>query len=57
VAPITAVKIGSANKSDPKAMPVLIKQTEQTGLELKEVIADKAYGTSTNLQLFESKEM
>jgi transposase len=54
---ITAVKVESGNKSDPKALPDLIKQTEATGLNIDEVIADKAYGTTTNLKLLEEKQI
>ncbi len=48
---ITAMKVEPGNASDPKAFPDLIKQTAETGLVVDEVIADKAYGSFTNLKL------
>lgn len=48
---ITAMKVEPGNASDPKAFPDLIKQTAETGLVVDEVLADKAYGSFTNLKL------
>lgn len=50
---ITAMKVESGNASDPKAFPDLMKQTSETGLVVEEVLADKAYGSFTNLRLLE----
>jgi len=50
---ITAMKIEAGNASDPKAFPELLAQTSETGLVIKEVLADKAYGSFINLKLLE----
>ncbi|TLS48215.1 IS1182 family transposase [Paenibacillus antri] len=50
---ITALKVEPGNASDPKAFPDLMKQTKETGLVVKEVLADKAYGSFTNLKLLD----
>lgn len=50
---ITAVKIEAGNQSNPKAL--LVQQTKAAGVMIEEVIADKAYGTATNLQLLQSE--
>jgi transposase len=54
---ITAVKVEAGNKSDPKALPELVEQTKAAGVKMEEVIADKAYGTATNLQLLQSEHI
>lgn len=54
---ITAIKVEPGNASDPKAFPDLMKQTVQAGLVVKEVLADKAYGSFTNLKLLDKDEI
>ena len=54
---ITAMKVEPGNASDPKAFPDLLKQTAETGLVVKEVLADKAYGSFTNLKLLTKDEI
>ncbi|WP_251035563.1 IS1182 family transposase [Paenibacillus sp. ISL-20] len=47
---ITAMKVEPGNASDPKAFPELMERTTGTGLVVQEVLADKAYGSFTNLK-------
>ncbi|NEW09770.1 transposase [Paenibacillus sp. SYP-B3998] len=54
---ITAMKVEPGNASDPKAFPDLMKQTAETGLVVKEVLADRAYGSFTNLKLLAKDEI
>jgi len=54
---ITAVKVEAGNASDPKALPDLIGNTKATGLKIKEVIADKAYGSFNNLKTLEADQI
>ncbi|MCU6708073.1 transposase [Paenibacillus sp. J5C_2022] len=52
---IAALKVDPGNASDPKAFPELLEQTSKTGLIVDEVLADKAYGSFTNLKLLEKE--
>jgi Transposase and inactivated derivatives len=54
---IVALKVDPGNASDPKAFPDLMKQVNEIGLEVKEVIADKAYGSFTNLRILEKDKI
>lgn len=54
---IASVKVDAGNAADPKALPGLIQDAQATGLEIKEVIADKAYGSFTNLRVLEKDQI
>lgn len=54
---ITAIKIEPGNASDTKAFPDLLKQTMDSGHVVKEVLADRAYGSYANLKLLDKDEI
>lgn len=47
---ITAVEVTSGEKADGNYLQTLVKTTQATGMEVKEVLADAAYGGKDNLE-------
>lgn len=54
---VTALEITSGEAPDGKYLPTLVEKTERAGLEVKEVIGDKAYSGKENLDLGEEKHI
>ena len=54
---ITALEVTCGNEDDGKQLPKLLEQSLQVGLEVKEVLGDKAYSGKDNLADLKLKEI
>ncbi len=54
---ITAIDVTSGEAPDGKYLETLIKDTEENGLKVNEVLADSAYSGKDNLEFMNSKEI
>ena len=54
---ITAATVTSGEKGDEKELEELIEKTEKNGLEIREVLADKAYSSVDNIEYTQSKNI
>lgn len=54
---ITAAAITSGEKGDGEQLPNLVEQTEQNGMEVKEVLGDTAYSSDRNLKYAKEKDI
>lgn len=54
---ITAITVTNGEKSDGKYLDDLVTKTEESGLKVKELIADKVYSSRDNLEYISKKEI
>jgi radical SAM protein with 4Fe4S-binding SPASM domain len=54
---ITAATVTSGEKGDGQQLPELIKKTEEAGMEVDSIVADKAYSSKENLKMAKENNM
>ena len=54
---ITAATVTSSEKGDGQQLPELIKKTEEAGMEVDSIVADKAYSSKENLKMAKENNM
>ena len=54
---ITAATVTSGEKGDGQQLPELIKKTEEAGMEIDSIVADKAYSSKENLKMAKENNM
>lgn len=54
---VTGLEVTSGEAPDGKFLPKLVEKSEKAGIEVKEVISDKAYSGKTNLEYGKSKDI
>lgn len=54
---ITGIQVTSGEDSDGKYLEDLVEQSEANGVQVREVLADAAYGLTTNLEYLKEKEI
>lgn len=54
---ITAATITSGEKHDGKQLPELVKKSEESGLEIEEILGDAAYSEKENIKLANKKNI
>ena len=52
---VTALEVTSGEAPDGKYLPSLVEKTKEAGVEVKEVIGDKAYSGKENLEIWRKK--
>ena len=54
---ITAATVTSGEKGDGQQLPELIRKTEEAGMEVDSIVADKAYSSKENLKMAKENNM
>ena len=54
---ITAATVTSSEKGDGQQLPELIKKTEEAGMEVDSIVADKAYSSKEDLKMAKENNM
>ena len=54
---VTAIEVTSGEAPDGKYLPKLVEKTKKTGVDVKEVIGDKAYSGKDNLEYGENNDI